>query len=324
MRKILEVRNLKTFFETRTGTVKAVNGVDLTLSHGDTLGIVGESGCGKTVLSYSIMRLIPSPPGRIVAGEIIFNGTDLLSIDEDEMRRLRGKEISMIFQEPMNSLNPVLRIGDQLSEVARLHLGLSKYDAMKHSLEMLRLVGMPSPKERLEDYPHQMSGGMRQRVMIAMALACKPKLMLADEPTTALDVTIQSQILDLIHSLKDEVGTSIVLITHDLGVIREAAQYTAVMYAGKILEYCDVNELFLKPLHPYTEGVMESTPEFGRIPQKDDRLRVIPGSVPNLYELPNGCSFHERCPYVMDICREREPDIREQSPGHQVRCWKYV
>jgi oligopeptide/dipeptide ABC transporter ATP-binding protein len=324
MRKILEVRNLKTFFETRNGTVKAVNGVDLALSHSDTLGIVGESGCGKTVLSYSIMRLIPSPPGRIVAGEIIFNGTDLLSIDEDEMRRLRGKEISMIFQEPMNSLNPVLKIGDQLSEVARLHLGLSKHDAMEHSLKMLRLVGMPSPAERLKDYPHQMSGGMRQRVMIAMALACKPKLMLADEPTTALDVTIQSQILDLINSLKDEVGTSVIFITHDLGVIREAAQYTAVMYAGKVFEYGDVNELFLKPLHPYTEGLMESTPEFGRIPQKNDRLRVIPGSVPNLYELPNGCSFHERCPYVMDICREREPDIREQSPGHQVRCWKYV
>jgi len=323
MNKILEVINLKTFFETRNGTVKAVDGVDVSVYQGDTLGIVGESGCGKTVLSLSIMRLIPTPPGRIVAGEIVFNGTDLLSLDDDEMRNLRGKEISMIFQEPMNSLNPVLKVGDQLSEVARLHLGLSRHNAMGHSLEMLRLVGMPSPEERLKDYPHQMSGGMRQRVMIAMALACKPKLMLADEPTTALDVTIQSQILDLMNNLKSEVGTSVILITHDLGVIREAAQRTAVMYAGKVMEYCGVSDLFSKPLHPYTEGLMESTPEFGRIPEKDERLRVIPGSVPNLYELPAGCSFQERCPYVMDICREQEPEIREQSSGHQVRCWKY-
>lgn len=324
MNKILEVLNLKTYFETRKGTVKAVDGVDLSLYQGDTLGIVGESGCGKTVLSLSIMRLIPTPPGRIAAGKILFNGTDLLSLDDDEMRKLRGKEISMIFQEPMNSLNPVLKVGDQLSEVARLHLGLSKQEAMDHSLEMLRLVGMPSPEERLRDYPHQMSGGMRQRVMIAMALACKPKLMLADEPTTALDVTIQAQILELINNLKREVGTSVILITHDLGVVREAAQRTAVMYAGKVMEHCPVSELFSKPLHPYTEGLMESTPDFGRIPEKEERLRVIPGSVPNLYALPVGCSFQDRCHYVMNICREKEPELREESHDHQVRCWRYM
>jgi len=324
MKTLLNVVNLKTYFETRKGTVKAVDGVDLSLHEGDTLGIVGESGCGKTVLSLSIMRLIPTPPGRIAGGQILFDGTDLLTLDDEAMRHLRGKEISMIFQEPMNSLNPVLTIGDQLSEVPRLHLGLSKEDALAHSLDMLRLVGMPSAEERLRDYPHQMSGGMRQRVMIAMALACRPKLMLADEPTTALDVTIQAQILDLMNNLKDEVGTSVILITHDLGVIREAAQRTAVMYAGKVMEYCDVGEIFSHPLHPYTEGLMESTPDFGRIPEKDERLRTIPGTVPSLYALPPGCSFQDRCPYVMDICRKEEPVLREESTDHRVRCWKYA
>jgi len=323
MHKILEVRDLKTHFETRNGTVKAVDGVSIEVNAGDTLGIVGESGCGKTVLALSIMRLIPEPPGRIVSGTIHFDGTDILGLNNEEMRKLRGREISMIFQEPMNSLNPVLKVGDQVAESIRLHQGLSKKDSLERALEMLRLVGMPSAEERLKNYPHQMSGGMRQRVMIAMALSCNPRLMLADEPTTALDVTIQAQIIDLINTTKEKVGTSVILITHDLGVIAEAAQYAAVMYAGKVVEYCSVSDLFSKPLHPYTEGLMESTPNIGDIPDdKEKRLNVIPGTVPNLYSLPEGCSFQERCPYVMEICKKREPELKEKFPGHQVRCWK--
>jgi oligopeptide/dipeptide ABC transporter ATP-binding protein len=323
MYDILQVRNLKTHFETRNGTVKAVDGVTVEVNKGDTLGIVGESGCGKTVLALSVMRLIPEPPGRIVSGTIMFDGIDLLSLDKEEMRKLRGREISMIFQEPMNSLNPVLKIGDQVAEAIGLHQGLSKKDSLERALEMLQLVGMPSAKERLMNYPHQMSGGMRQRVMIAMALSCNPRLMLADEPTTALDVTIQAQIIELINVMKEKVGTSVILITHDLGVIAEAAQYAAVMYAGKVVEYCSVSDLFSNPLHPYTEGLMESTPNIGEIPDdKEKRLTVIPGTVPNLYSLPEGCSFQERCPSVMEICRKREPELKEKFPGHQVRCWK--
>ncbi len=323
MHSILQVSDLKTHFETRNGTVKAVDGVSVEVNRGDTLGIVGESGCGKTVLALSIMRLIPEPPGRIVSGSIVFDGTDLIGLDEDAMRNLRGREISMIFQEPMNSLNPVLKIGDQVSEAIRLHQGLSKKDSLERALEMLKLVGMPSPEERLKNYPHQMSGGMRQRVMIAMALSCNPRLMLADEPTTALDVTIQAQIIELINEMKKKVGTSVILITHDLGVIAEAAQYAAVMYAGKVVEYCSVSTLFSNPLHPYTEGLMDSTPNIGEIPDdKEERLNVIPGTVPNLYSLPVGCSFQERCPYAMKICKEREPELKEKVSGHQVRCWK--
>jgi peptide/nickel transport system ATP-binding protein len=323
MHNILQVRDLKTHFETRNGTVKAVDGVSVEVNAGDTLGIVGESGCGKTVLALSIMRLIPEPPGRIVSGTIHFDGTDILGLNNEEMRKLRGREISMIFQEPMNSLNPVLKVGDQVAEAIRLHQGLSKKDSLERALEMLRLVGMPSPEERLKNYPHQMSGGMRQRVMIAMALSCNPRLMLADEPTTALDVTIQAQIIELINAMKEKVGTSVILITHDLGVIAEAAQYAAVMYAGKVVEYCSVSDLFSTPLHPYTEGLMESTPNIGDIPDdKEERLNVIPGTVPNLYSLPVGCSFQDRCPYVMKKCRKREPELREKFPGHQVRCWK--
>jgi peptide/nickel transport system ATP-binding protein len=323
MHNILQVRDLKTHFETRNGTVKAVDGVSVEVNAGDTLGIVGESGCGKTVLALSIMRLIPEPPGRIVSGTIHFDGTDILGLNNEEMRKLRGREISMIFQEPMNSLNPVLKVGDQVAEAIRLHQGLSKKDSLERALEMLRLVGMPSPEERLKNYPHQMSGGMRQRVMIAMALSCNPRLMLADEPTTALDVTIQAQIIELINAMKEKVGTSVILITHDLGVIAEAAQYAAVMYAGKVVEYCSVSDLFSTPLHPYTEGLMESTPNIGDIPDdKEERLNVIPGTVPNLYSLPVGCSFQDRCPYVMKKCRKREPELREKIPGHQVRCWK--
>jgi oligopeptide/dipeptide ABC transporter ATP-binding protein len=323
MHNILQVRDLKTHFETRNGTVRAVDGVTVEVNRGDTLGIVGESGCGKTVLALSVMRLIPDPPGRIVSGTITFNGIDLLSLDEEAMRKLRGREISMIFQEPMNSLNPVLKIGDQVAEAIRLHQGLPKKDSLERALEMLRLVGMPSPEERLKNYPHQMSGGMRQRVMIAMALSCNPRLMLADEPTTALDVTIQAQIIELINTMKEKVGTSVILITHDLGVIAEAAQYAAVMYAGKVVEYCSVSGLFSSPLHPYTEGLMDSTPNISEIPDdKEERLNVIPGTVPNLYSLPEGCSFQGRCPYVMEICKEQEPELKEKFSGHQVRCWK--
>ncbi len=321
MSHILDVQGLKTHFATRNGTVRAVDGVDISVDKGDTLGIVGESGCGKTVLALSIMRLIPSPAGRIVAGQIFFKGTDLLGLDEDEMRRLRGNDISMIFQEPMNSLNPVLKVGDQISEVIKLHKGLSEEEAIGRTLDMLRLVGLSPTRETLRSYPHQMSGGMRQRIMIAMALACNPELMLADEPTTALDVTIQAQIIDLINKLKDEVGTSVILITHDLGIVAQMARHVAVMYTGKVVEYCSVLDLFSTPLHPYTRGLMESTPK--RATKKDGYLTAIPGIVPNLYELPSGCSFRNRCPDVMDICAEKEPQLVEQSPGHQVRCWKY-
>ena len=281
MDRLLEIKNLKTLFHTRNGTVKAVDDVDLALNRGDTLGIVGESGCGKTVLALSIMRLIPQPPGHIAGGQILFEGTDLLKLSEQEMRNHRGKEIAMIFQEPMNSLNPVIRIGDQIAEVLRRHEHISKQEAMDRALDMLRRVGMPSAEERLRQYPHQMSGGMRQRVMIAMALSCNPRLMLADEPTTALDVTIQAQILDLITTLKEEFDSSIVMITHDLGVIAEAAQFAAVMYAGKVVEYCSVDDLFDTPLHPYTEGLMASSPRMDTDAKRHDYLPVIPGMVPS-------------------------------------------
>jgi len=322
MSQILEVKGLKTHFETRNGTVRAVDGVDISIDRGDTLGIVGESGCGKTVLALSIMRLIPDPPGRIVSGQINFKGTNLLNLDENEMRRLRGNDISMIFQEPMNSLNPVLKVGDQISEVIRLHEGFSKKDALDRALDMLRLVGLSPTRDSLRSYPHQMSGGMRQRIMIAMALACNPELMLADEPTTALDVTIQAQIVDLINKLKDEVGTSVILITHDLGIVAQMARHVVVMYTGRVVEYCGVLDLFSTPLHPYTRGLMESTPK--RAAKRDGYLTAIPGTVPNLYELPSGCSFRNRCPDVMDICAEQEPQLVEQSPSHHVRCWKFA
>jgi oligopeptide/dipeptide ABC transporter ATP-binding protein len=323
MATLLEVRNLSTHFKTEYGTVKAVDRVDIAVDEGDTLGVVGESGCGKTVLALSIMRLIPSPPGRIVSGNVFFGGDDLLSLNAEEMRNIRGKDISMIFQEPMTSLNPVLRIGEQVSESIRLHKGLGRKEAVSRAIEMLRLVGMPSPERIIRNYPHQMSGGMRQRVMIAMALSCGPRLMLADEPTTALDVTIQAQILELINRLKQDSGTSVVLITHDLGVIAEASQHVAVMYTGQIVEYAPVNELFSTPLHPYTRGLMESIPRIDDISGQDGYLKAIAGVVPSLYNLPNGCTFQDRCPYVMEICRENEPELKENSPRHKVHCWLY-
>jgi len=324
MPPILEIENLSTHFETARGTVKAVDGVDLRLNEGDTLGIAGESGCGKTVLALSVMLLIPSPPGRIVSGKVLFEGHDLLALSGEEMRRVRGKRISMIFQEPMTSLNPVFRIGEQIAETLRLHEGLSAAEAHDRAVEMLKRVGIPAPETRARDYPHQMSGGMRQRVMIAMALSCRPRLMLADEPTTALDVTIQAQILELIQGLKREVGTSVILITHDLGVIAEAAQYAAVMYAGWVVEQGPVGAIFSTPLHPYTVGLMNSIPRIGQGHAGDGYLNVIPGTIPDLLELPSGCKFRDRCPRVMPVCAEKKPELLEKTPGHFVRCWLHA
>ena len=320
MERLLEVRELRTYFETAAGTVRAVDGVDLTLDAGDTLGIVGESGCGKTVLALSILRLVPQPPGRIVSGKIIFNGCDLLGLGSEEMRKIRGRDISMIFQEPMTSLNPVFRTGEQVAEAVRTHQGLGRKEALKQAVEMFRLVGFPDPERRVSDYPHQMSGGMRQRVMIAMALSCNPRLMLADEPTTALDVTIQAQILDLIERLKERIGTAVIMITHDLGVIAETAKMVAVMYAGYIVEYGAVLDVFTNPLHPYTVGLMESVPKI------DDggSVKAIPGAVPSLFQLPLGCRFHERCRERKEFCERYEPVLQEWRPGHFVRCGRYI
>lgn len=320
---ILEVKNLRAHFYTKRGIVKAVDGLDVALNQGETLGIVGESGCGKTVLALSVMRLVATPPGRIVSGEVFFNGVDLLRLSGEEMRSLRGSDISMIFQEPMTSLNPVLRVGDQIAEVITLHQHLPKKDALDRAVEMLKLVGLPSFEKRIRDYPHQMSGGMRQRVMIAMALSCNPRLMLADEPTTALDVTIQAQIMELISTLKKETGTSVVIITHDLGVIAEAAQFVAVMYAGRIVEYAPAGDIISLPLHPYTIGLINSIPRIDRDYGRDDYLDAIPGAVPALNDLPAGCPFHDRCPWVMETCLVNEPVLKEKSSGHLVRCWKY-
>jgi len=324
LRPILEVKDLSTHFATQSGIVRAVDGVDLAVNKGDTLGVVGESGCGKTVLALCIMRLVPTLSGRIVSGSVLFEGLDLLRLREKEMQRMRGKDISMIFQEPMTSLNPVFRIGEQIAEVIRLHQDLSRRDALNRAVEMLRLVGIPSPERRIRDYPHQMSGGMRQRVMIAIALACNPRLMLADEPTTALDVTIQAQIIDLINELKDQVGASVVMITHDLGVIAETARFVVVMYAGKVVEYGPVEDIFSSPLHPYTVGLLEAIPRMDGIMGRDSYLKVIPGVVPGLHNQPWGCRFFDRCSYVMTICRQEEPALKEKTSGHPVRCWRYV
>ena len=320
---ILEIRDLHTHFETERGTLRAVDGVEIAVEAGRTFGLVGESGCGKTVLSLSIIRLVPSPPGKIVGGQILFDGIDLLALSEEKMRQIRGREISMIFQEPMSSLNPVFRIGEQVAEVLRLHKGMNRRDALAKSIDMLQMVGIASPETRMRDYPHQMSGGMRQRVMIAMALACQPRLMLADEPTTALDVTIQAQMIDLLKGLQQETGTAIVLITHDLGVIAEAAEDVAVMYAGQVVEKCAVGALFTSPLHPYTVGLLESIPRMNGPAGRGVMLRDIPGSVPALDALPAGCRFRDRCPEAMAICEERPPRLKTWETGHHVRCWKY-
>ncbi len=320
---LLKIRNLHTYFFTDEGTAKAVDGVDLELEEGGTLGVVGESGCGKSVTALSIMRLIPAPPGKIVEGEIIFNGQDLLTFSEAEMRKIRGRYISMIFQEPMTSLNPVFQIGDQIAEVLRLHEGLSKKEAWNRSVEMLRMVGIPSPERRVIEYPHQLSGGMRQRAMIAMALACSPKLMIADEPTTALDVTIQAQILELINQLQKEKGMSVMLITHNLGVIAETAKKVAIMYAGRIVEYAEVRPIFATPLHPYTQGLLHSIPRLDTDHTRKGKLEAIPGLVPSLLDLPPGCKFSNRCKFVFEKCNA-EPPLFEHTRGHFVRCWLYA
>ncbi len=317
---LLTIRNLHTYFFTDEGVAKAVDGVDLELKEGGTLGVVGESGCGKSVTALSVMRLIPDPPGKITQGEILFGGTNLLDLSEAAMRKIRGRSISMIFQEPMTSLNPVFQIGDQISEVLRLHEGMSRKEAWDRSVEMLKLVGIPSPERRVQEYPHQLSGGMRQRAMIAMALACSPKLMIADEPTTALDVTIQAQILELINRLQKDKGMSVILITHNLGVIAETAQKVAVMYAGRIVEYAEVKPIFGNPMHPYTQGLLKSIPRLDEDHARKARLEAIPGLVPSLLELPPGCKFSNRCKYVFEKCVE-EPQLIEAEPGHMVRCW---
>jgi peptide/nickel transport system ATP-binding protein len=317
---LLTIRNLHTYFFTDEGVAKAVDGVDLELKEGGTLGVVGESGCGKSVTALSVMRLIPDPPGKITQGEILFGGTNLLDLSEAAMRKIRGRSISMIFQEPMTSLNPVFQIGDQISEVLRLHEGMSRKEAWDRSVEMLKLVGIPSPERRVQEYPHQLSGGMRQRAMIAMALACSPKLMIADEPTTALDVTIQAQILELMNRLQKDKGMSVILITHNLGVIAETAQKVAVMYAGRIVEYTEVKPIFGNPMHPYTQGLLKSIPRLDQDHARKARLEAIPGLVPSLLELPPGCKFSNRCKYVFEKCGE-EPQLIEAESGHMVRCW---
>jgi peptide/nickel transport system ATP-binding protein len=319
---LLHVNGLKTYFYTFEGVAKAVDGVDFSLNRGDTLGIVGESGCGKSVTVLSIMRLIQDPPGKIIGGDIIFEEKNLLDLEKAEMRKIRGNRISMIFQEPMTSLNPLFTIGFQISEAIRLHQGLPKKEALDRSIEVLGLVGIPSPEKRVHDYPHQMSGGMRQRVMIAMALSCEPALMIADEPTTALDVTIEAQILDIMQELKEKTGTAILLITHNLGVIADSAQDVIVMYAGKIVEHASVDELFENPYHPYTVGLMKSIPHLDE-EDSDKSLFVIPGMVPSLYDLPMGCKFSNRCNHTFRKCFEEEPPLLEIAPGHTCRCWLF-
>jgi oligopeptide/dipeptide ABC transporter ATP-binding protein len=316
---LLDIRNLKTYFNVRGAVLKAVDDVSLTIEAGQTLGLVGESACGKSVTAASIMGLIPMPPGWIAGGEIFFDGIDVLKLPESRMRKIRGKKISMIFQEPMTSLNPVFTVGDQVAEVIRLHEKLSRKEVRGRVIESFRLVGIPAPESRVHDYPHQMSGGMRQRVMIAMALACYPKLMIADEPTTALDVTIQAQILELMNKLKAETGASILFITHDLGVIAEMAQKVVVMYAGKVMEAADVNDLFGDPRHPYTVGLLSSIPVLGK-GKKQKRLSTIAGVVPSLFRLPEGCLFNERCSVTRKECSRVEPPMTHLGNGHIVCC----
>ncbi len=322
---VLNVENLSTWFFTRGGLVKAVDGVSLTVKRGETLAIVGESGCGKSVTALSIMRLVPYPPGKIATGTVKLGGQDLLQLDEKSMRSVRGNRMSMIFQEPMTSLNPVRAVGKQVSEALRLHQNLSASEANKRAIEMLQLVQIPAAAQRAREYPHQLSGGMRQRVMIAIALACRPELLIADEPTTALDVTIQAQILALIVALQKELGTAVLLITHDLGVVAETAQRVIVMYAGKKVEEAGVTDLFARPLHPYTRGLMGSIPRLPiagvRIEPGEKRLTEIPGMVPALSQLPPGCAFAARCPLADERCRQQSPPFAEHAPAHFAACW---
>ena len=316
---LLSVNKLKTYFYTSEGVVPAVDDVTFHVNKGETLGLVGESGCGKSVTSLSILRLVPDPPGKIISGEIIFENEDLLKKSEESIRGIRGKKISMIFQEVMTSLNPVMRIGQQLGEAIELHQGLPQREALAQAVELLNMVGVSVPERRIDEYPYQLSGGMRQRVMIAMALVCRPQLLIADEPTTALDVTIQAQVINLMKELKKRFGTAILLITHDLGVVAEMAERVIVMYAGKIVEEANVNDLFRDPRHPYTMGLLESIP---RIDLSRERLSIIKGVVPRPTDLPSGCRFHPRCNFVRDICTKKAPPLRILEGGRRVSCWK--
>lgn len=320
MKELLRIEDLRTYFFTEQGAVKAVDGVDLTVNSAQTIGLVGESGCGKSMTALSILGLIPSPPGRIVSGKILFEGTDLLTLPAEELLAVRGNRISMVFQEPMTSLNPVFTVGEQISEVFRYHTDLSKKDRHRRTVDILKQVGIPSPDRRFFDYPHQLSGGMRQRVMIAMALSLSPRLLIADEPTTALDVTIQAQILELIDGLRKEHTMSMILITHDLGVVSEVAERLYVMYAGTIVEAREVADVFDTPLHPYTQGLLKALPALG---SGGKALYTIPGSVPKLSEIPVGCRFSPRCPYVMPICKREEPPMFPGGKKGLVKCWLY-
>ena len=322
--KILDIVELQTHFFSEEGVARSVDCVSFDLKVGEVLGIVGESGCGKSVTAQSIMRLVPSPPGRIVGGKILFCGIDLVSLSSEQMRHIRGNRIAMIFQEPMTSLNPVYTVGNQISEMFVRHKGLNRKQAREASIDMLSQVQMPSPRKRVQEYPHQLSGGMRQRAMIAMALACHPEILIADEPTTALDVTVQAQILDLMMKLKEDYGTAIQMITHDLGVIAETADRVVVMYAGKVVEQADKMELFQNALHPYAKGLLKSIPVLGnRTAGEREKLHEIKGMVPSLYKLPEGCRFRNRCESKMDICEKSEPDLMPVADGHKVRCWLY-
>jgi len=319
---LLEVQNLKTYFYTFEGTARAVEDVSLHMDNGETIGLVGESGCGKSVTALSIMRLIKNPPGKIVEGRILFEGADLLKLSETKMQSIRGARISMIFQEPMTSLNPVYTIGHQIAEMFAIHRRLNKKDSWDQAVETLRQVQMPSPVKRAGEFPHQLSGGMRQRAMIAMAMACNPKILIADEPTTALDVTIQAQILDLMLKLKEGFGAAVLIITHDLGVVAQIAQRIVVMYAGRVVEEGTTRDIFENPKHPYTRGLLRSVPRLGERSRKGrSRLMEITGIVPSLYDIPQGCSFHPRCRHVMDICRQQPPDFFDLGGIHRMRCY---
>jgi peptide/nickel transport system ATP-binding protein len=321
--RLLDIQGLKTHFRTDDGMVRAVDGVDLAIDRGETLGVVGESGCGKTVTAMTVLKLIQMPPGRIVDGRILWQGRDLVPLGAEQMRHIRAKEIAIIFQEPMTSLNPVYTVGHQIAETIRLHEGLSKRDATDRAVEMLRLVHIPTPERRVHDYPHQFSGGMRQRVMIAMALSCNPKLLIADEPTTALDVTIQAQILDLLAEMKSRLGMAIMLITHAMGVVAETTQRVVVMYAGRVVEEATVERLFGNPLHPYTQGLIRSIPRIDKDAGKRARLEAIAGVVPSLIHPPPGCRFAPRCRAAKPACSAAEPELRTVEPGHKVACTLY-
>ena len=318
--KLIEVKDLKTYFYTDDGISKAVDGIDFEIYPRETLGLVGESGCGKSVTALSILQLLEKPAGKIVSGQILFKGRDLVKLNQNEMRKIRGNDISMIFQDPMSSLDPVFTIGEQISETILLHKNVDRKEAIKQSIEILKKVGIPLPEQRMNEYPHQLSGGMRQRVMIAIALSCNSKLLIADEPTTALDVTIQAQILDLINEIKHQFDMSILMITHDMGVIAEVADRVGVMYAGKIVEYANIKTLFANPMHPYTWGLLNSIP---RPNLNRKRLLTIAGVVPSSYNYPEGCNYNLRCPLASDSCFNKEPEIKEVEKNHKVGCWNY-